>query len=255
MADRTDDAADAIGDLVDTLEALREELESASRGPGRGPPLRPPTPEEFLRMADEVAIPFLIRALETQIRALERLQRAIGLLRREREVRERTGEARDRSRERVETLRNRTLDRLDDVLAELGRTVEGEPGDRRARELLADARQLRDEIDDRLRDVTGERERRLRDPDREPGDARTIEVTAPDEDGDNEKGTEVDVDAELETLRDRYRPDEAAEDGEAGETDEGGADGTDGADDERDSGDDGGEGTDGDDDRPPERDS
>ncbi|WP_114575616.1 hypothetical protein [Saliphagus sp. LR7] len=249
MAERND-AADAIGDLVDTLEELRGELEPDSPGPGRGPPLRPPTPGELLRMADEVAIPLLIRTLEAQIRALERLQRAVGLLRREREVRERTGETRERSRERVEGLRDRTLDGLDDVLAELGRTVEGEPTDRRARELLADARELRDEIDDRLRDATEGRERRGRDSDR-VRDARTIEVTSPDEEDEDEE-TDVDVDAELDTLRDRYRPEEGGEEADGLDGGDESVD-TDGEDDEGDDTEESGEGdgADGDDDRPP----
>jgi hypothetical protein len=86
------------------------------------------------------------------------------------------------------------LERVDDALAELQRSYEGEPEDPTARRLLADARELRAEIDERLRASV--------DPD---GDA------APDD------RPSVDVEAELASLREQ-----AGRDGDDGDDADGG---------------------------------
>ncbi|MWV40618.1 hypothetical protein [Natrialba sp. INN-245] len=238
MADRDDELVEAIRELTRTIDELSDELES----PRRRPPLRPPTPRELLSFTDEVAIPALLAVLESSVRALEAFQRGLELVRTEREVRDRTTDAVAVSNERANELRKTTLSRLDTVLAELQRaSSEGTlPADEHARELLTDARTLRDEVDDRLRAATEEDD--PVDSDRSSG-SRSIEIDVADGDPrsdseDPQPGPEsaVDVDAELETLKDRYGADEegtseSADDGvgavddSAGE-DHGGIDGT-----------------------------
>ncbi|RQH03132.1 DUF7547 family protein [Natrarchaeobius oligotrophus] len=228
MADTDEELAEAIRELARTIDELSHELES----PRRRPPLRPPTPRELLSFTDEVAIPALLAMLNSSVRALEAFQRGIEIVRTEREVRDRTSDAVTVSSDRANELRRTTLSRLDTVLSELQRaTSEGTlPADDRARSLLTDARELRDEVDERLTDATDELETR-----ESSTGAVEIDVESgrPDDDGSN-----VDVDAELETLKDRYGPDDpdvAADESDGGDADETATD--DGT------GDDGGDGT------------
>lgn len=127
-------------DLARSLRNLERELEPRPPGP------RPPTPRELLRFTDEIAIPALILVLETNIRALRLLQRAIRLADDRAPSQERETPVRDRA---VDISRT-TLDRLDDALAELQSAIEGRPENDDAREILAETRSLRDEIDARL---------------------------------------------------------------------------------------------------------
>lgn len=127
---------DAVADeLAGTLRELRTEMRDGRR------PLRPPTPRELLRFTDEYTIPALVASLEAAIRALELLQGAIRLV---------EGRPAGRDRPDVAAAGRATLDRLDALLAELQDAFEGEPPDPEARRLLADARELRDELGDRL---------------------------------------------------------------------------------------------------------
>ncbi|WP_135822595.1 DUF7547 family protein [Halostella litorea] len=194
MSDATpdDEFARAAGDLADSLRELRGDVEPR-RGPLGLP--RPPRPDELLRFADEAAIPALVAVLEANVRALEALQRAIRLARRGEDARQQGGEARDRAAD----LSRATLQRVDSALEEFQRAVEsgGLPDDSPAAPVLEDARELRREIDRRLRDATAEE--------------RTLDEF---EDEDSGKGVNVDVDAELDSLRDQYRED--------GDEDEGG---------------------------------
>jgi hypothetical protein len=127
-------------DLARSLRDLERELEPRPPGP------RPPTPGELLRFADEIAIPGLILILETNIRALRLLQRAIRLADDSAPAQDQDTPVRDRAVDVSKT----TLSRLDDALAELQSAIEGRPENDEARELLAETRSLRDEIDDRL---------------------------------------------------------------------------------------------------------
>ncbi|WP_293033822.1 hypothetical protein [Natronococcus sp.] len=228
-SDPDDDLANAIRELTRTIEELRTELEEPSRRGPRFPAPRPPTPRELLRVADEVAIPALVATLESSVRTLEALQRGLEIVRTEREVRDRVDESTGRAGTRANDVRRATLSQLDTVLAELQRAAaDGSlPADEDARELLVEARELRDEVDGRLRRaVEG------RDESDEDGPIR-IDIDQPDgttetdEDGD-ESDSSVDVDAELETLKDRYsedeRADEATDENERAEDDESGDD-------------------------------
>jgi len=213
MADHDDELVDAVRELTRTIDALRTEL----HGSRRRPLLRPPTPRELLRFTDEVALPAALAVLETSVRALEAFQRSLQVVRTERTARDRTSATADAASERANELRRTTLSQLDTVLTELQRAASegGLPANEEARDLLTEARELRDDVDSRLRAAT------KRDSDAEPaGFDRTRAdgaVTIDIEDGplgdgdasasDDEPDTAVDVDAELETLRDQYGED------------------------------------------------
>ena len=192
MADRDDELSRSIDELTETIDELRTELRPRERRR-----LRPPTPGELLRLTDEVAIPAALAILEANVRALEAFQQGLRVVRGGREVRERSELATDSARTRADELRRTTLDQLDGALAELQRATEegGLPRNRQARELVEDARDLRDEVDRRLRDTT--------ETDGETA-GKTIEI----DDGTDDDPADVDVDAELETLRDRYGDDD-----------------------------------------------
>lgn len=240
MADQDDELADAVRELTRTLEDLRQELDGSSRR--RRPRLRPPTPRDVLAFADEVAIPAALAGLESSIRALEAFQRGLELVRTEREVRDRTTDAATAAGTRADEVRETTLSRLDTVLSELQRAASSGalPADEDARDLLAEARQLRDEVDSRLREAT-------RGSEPEPGRAASSESSAssaveidiedgtpeppetdaspdPDADDSERRESNVDVDAELETLKDQYGDDADGDEPDDDESDD--ADGT-----------------------------
>ncbi|MFB6165364.1 MAG: hypothetical protein ABEJ31_09430 [Haloarculaceae archaeon] len=178
MSDAPSDAdlARLAADLARSLRDLQRELEPSRRR------RFPPTPGDLLRFTDEVAIPGAILVLEANVRALRLLQRAIRLS----EPGDSSGStgADTAVRDRAVDLSRTTLTRLDDALADLQAAVEGRPEDSDARELLAEARDLRTEIDERL--------------------ARTAAETgqADATDGESDSAVPVDVDAELRSIRD-----------------------------------------------------
>lgn len=186
-------------DLSSTLAELQNELERRGpREPPRGPlglP-RPPTPGELLDLADEFAIPALIAFLEANVRALEAFQAALRLARAGEEVSERGRE----TRRQGERLGRDALDRLDDVLDDLQGALDGRPQDPTARTLADEARALRDEIDDRL----AEGDRRVN---RSTHDKRSI--PARDERDESDDDVAIDVDAELDSIRDAVENDDA----------------------------------------------
>jgi hypothetical protein len=208
--DRDDeDLAALVSELERTLRTLRTELdgrEGGERRIGRGPrrdspPLpRPPSPREVLRFTESYTIPTVVSLLEAAIRGLELLAATIRLL----DGRDPRGPGSDdgnrmldvsgAAADRAAETGRAALERVDDALAELQRSYEGEPEDPTARRLLADARELRAEIDERLRASV--------DPD---GDA------APDD------RPSVDVEAELASLREQ-----AGRDGDDGDDADGG---------------------------------
>lgn len=207
-----EDLAELVTELEATLRQLRTEVDESGRPATRGsrraqPSLpRPPSPRELLRFTETYTIPSVVAVLEAAIRALELLAGAIRLL----DGRDpRTPERRDRdgadvladvsaaAGERAATSGREALARVDDALAELQRTYEGDPADPTARRLLADARALREEIDDRL--ATAEPR----------GDARKGQTDDPDRD----RGPTVDVDAELASLKEQSGREETPDDG------------------------------------------
>ena len=211
------DLATLVEDLSATLDTLRTVVEEPSerrafdRRPGGLPPgPTPPTPRELLRFTEQYTSPTLIALLESGVRSLELLRATLRLL-------DGRGleSASPATRERVEAVGRTTLDRVDGVLSDLSSAVEGgEPSDPDARDLLADARALRDEIDTRLREAESGNRERGRDTRRTSGRAqasRQIPVRsarASDSDGERDEDREgddgdvpVDVDSELESIR------------------------------------------------------
>jgi hypothetical protein len=196
--DRGDEELAALVDeLETTLRTLRTELDGREGGerrigrrPRRDPPPlpRPPSPREVLRFTESYTIPTVVSLLEAAIRGLELLAATIRLL----DGRDPRGPGSDdgnrvldasgAAAERAAETGRAALERVDDALAELQRSYEGEPEDPTARRLLADARELRTEIDERLRAGV--------EPD---GD----EAAAPDD------RPSVDVEAELASLREQ----------------------------------------------------
>jgi len=225
---RDEELARTAGDLADSLRDLRDEV-GPGRRPRRGPfglP-RPPTPREVLRFTDEVAIPATIAVLEVNIKLLEAVQKAIRLAETERRAREQGEEVADRAREGGRAVRSgagrvgrETLDRLDDALDDLQTAVEegSLPREETAREILTEARELRADLESQVRDAeetADEQRRRERENDREAGRDRDAGISSSDEDGENsasdesdgeedETGPQVDVDAELRSIKDQY---------------------------------------------------
>jgi hypothetical protein len=251
---RERDLVTLADELSTTLDELRDELAGTRRRPPRGPlglP-RPPTPRELLEFTDEFAIPAAIAGLEATIRTLELLQGAIRLTRAGSEAGERGREVRTRA----EDASRRTVDRLDDVLVDLQDALAGRPENEEARTLLDDARALRREIDDRLADsrdrrVGGspERDERRSTERRRSGDGpRSADERRPTgwaagaerEAGDD--GVAIDVDAELDSIREEI---EGAGDADKGDVDDGRGDGSGEGDSERRDGGQGGRNDDG----------
>jgi hypothetical protein len=222
--DDREELADLAADLESVLRDLRTEIEpDPRRGPFGFP--RPPEPRRVLRFADEVAIPATIAVLEANVKLLQALQRGIRMTESGRRVKAEGSAVGDRAAD----VSRSTLDRLGSTLEDLqdatarGGTPESGP----ARELIEEARRLRDEIDQRLRDAQGTttlddfQDRGERDDRDEPDDAEPEAESAASE-------VHVDVDAELDSLKEQYADeDEPPEGGESGDASEGSGDGDD----------------------------
>lgn len=216
MSDPDDeDLSRLVAELVTALRDLERELD-----PPRGP--RPPSPRELRRFTSEVAIPGVILVLETNIRALRLLQRAL-------EVSERADRTREDVRlgERARSVSDTTLDKLDDALADLEGAIEGRPDNEEAARLLDDARRLRAEVQTRLEAYTTDEAER--DGDDGSGETDDGDVTADSDDAgadevdagdDGTAGPQVDVDAELESIKAELDEGDASENGAEDDSDE-----------------------------------
>lgn len=183
MSDTGDRLDERMAALEDALKDVRDELRDGSRA---RPRFRPPTPGELLQLTREYAIPAAIATLEAQIKALELLREVLGSVQAGNRARVGTAEASDRVADVGRaTLKGveRALDRLEREMA-----AGGLPDDPEARDLLGEARELRDEIDTRLA--------RMGDEDMESLD----EVVEPAEAGES---VQIDVESELETIKDQ----------------------------------------------------
>jgi hypothetical protein len=169
-----DDVASLVADLVATLQELEAEFEPRTE---RGFP-RPPSPGELVRFTSDVAVPAAILVLRSNIEALKLLQRALRLA----DGREPTTSD-SRVRDRAEALSDRTLASLDNALGELQEAVDGTPPDSDARDLVAQAQQLREEIETAM--ATDEPEA----------------ATPANEAAETDTPVAVDVDAELESIK------------------------------------------------------
>lgn len=205
MSDDRDDRED-LEERIEELETMLRDLQGELRRPPRGPfglP-RPPTPREVLSFTGEYAIPTVVATLEANVRALKALQQIIRLVDPEHDS---TQEARSELGSRANRVSRATLDRLESTLDEVeGALTEGglprEPG---ARRVLEDARRLSEDIRE---EVSAGRKR----VDAGPEAAKSIDIEDADgdEDGKDENAVgddsedekpEVDVDAELRSIR------------------------------------------------------
>lgn len=202
-SDSDPELTELLTDLTRTLRELEREVEP--QGPD-GPRL--PTPSELSRFTSEVAIPGLILLLRTNIRALQLLRRAFRLA----DGRNpRPDGAVTEARNRAEKVGRASLSQLDDVLSELQSSLEARPEDDEASEILARARDLREELQTEMQregvDVSGE--------DSENTDGRDIQDDA----------VSIDIESELQSLKDNI--DEAENGDDNGEDDD--DDGSDGS--------------------------
>ncbi len=207
MDERERDLADATAELSETLEALRTELEAPPRGPLGLP--RPPRPAELLRFTEQYTIPTVIALLEASIRALELLGAALRVADgrpldavTDRSADGSMGTSLDvvgrASRDRLARTSRETLRRLDDALAELQSAAEGDPSSPELQGLLAEARELRAEVDTRLQDAVSETARESDTGQRGRNGPTEVGVSAAKR-GSEDAG--VDVDEELESIK------------------------------------------------------
>lgn len=189
-AESDPELAQLLTDLTTTLRELEQEVEP--EGP-RGPRL--PTPSELSRFTSEVAIPGLILILRTNVRALQLLQRALRLA----DGRNPSPDsAVSEARTRAEEVGRASLSQLDDVLTELQSALEARPENEQADELLSRANDLREQVQDELA------EDGTHPSDQEDG-------TPPEMDQSEAVG--IDVESELQSLKDNLDDAEAGEDG------------------------------------------
>lgn len=183
---RDDAIDDQLADLERQLSELREEIiEDAVPPTGPFGLPRPPTPGELFRFTGEHAIPAAISVLDAQIKTLELLEEAIHLIDEGREVKTQ-GEA---ARDRAAAASRETLNRLEDALTELQRTIEGNglPTNPEARAILNDIREVTQELDT-------------------PGQSTTWQPT------DENDGVEIDVESELDAIKDEVDDGDGDED-------------------------------------------
>jgi hypothetical protein len=162
-----DQLREQVSELAETLTELETELSGGSRRPQ----LR-----DLIRFTREVTIPAVILVLRTNIQALKLLQRALAFG-------DRGGDGREsRLRRRAEEAGRSALTELDSALEDLGDALSGTQ-DSRARDLLGQAQDLQTEVETEL----------SRGPGADPGRGRGVDDT---------EGVEIDVDAELQSIKD-----------------------------------------------------
>jgi len=204
MDDRERELAEATAELSETLESLRSELREPPEGPLGLP--RPPTPGELLQFTEQYTIPATIALLEAAIRSLELLAAALRVadgrpIDAVSEGSRTTLSAAGRSR--IAATSRETLQKLDDALAELQSAARGDSPNPEVQRLLEEARDLGSEVDNRLAEATDDAET--------PAQER---AERPDDADDRGKGTEIDVDEELASIKRTVDETDAADDGD-----------------------------------------
>lgn len=191
MSDGGDpDVTRLLRDLTRELQTLKREVD-AERGQGMS------TRRQLSRFTSEVAIPGIILLLETNIRALQLLRRTIRLAE-GREPQQNTTSATSEVRDRAEQLGQATLSRLDTTLAQMQSELEKQETDGEVSEILDEARHLQQEIHDQLGpDKSETTSENGADASEEVG------IDTPESDA-----VEIDVDAELRSLKDNLEDDQ-----------------------------------------------
>lgn len=213
--DEDEELAALLADLERTLTDLRSAVGEDVRQRRR-----PPTPGEILRFTEEYTIPTLIALLEATVRSLELLRAVLRLA-------GPGATTADRLQERSRADDAPDVATLRDALGDLRGALTGAdlPADSDAGAVLAEARTLTDEIDERLADASDRdgrgatRDRRARDDrtgsegrtDRDRSEAAGIEIDVREEDE-----ASVNVDEELASIKESMEETDDApeEDGE-----------------------------------------
>ncbi len=172
---------DRLREQVTELAETLTELEAELGGGSRRPQLR-----DLVRFTREVTIPAVILVLRTNIQALKLLQRALAFG-------DRNSGDEGRLRQRAEEAGRSALTELDGALEDLGDALSGTQ-DSRARDLLGQAQDLQAEVETELSRESGA------DPDTGVG-------------VDDSEGVEIDVDAELRSIKDELDEGNGAGDG------------------------------------------
>jgi hypothetical protein len=206
-----------IATLEERIEELSDELKRPPRGPLGLP--RPPTPGELLAFVDDHAIPTTIAILEANVRALKALRGAVGLLRR---TEERDLPEAGRLRDRTDSVAREAVTELDRAVSDLATAIEGEalPDNEAARSVLQEIRAVRDEVAGALEESTNGSE------------GGTGETADANDDGGTENGdieddggVDIDVESELESIKDEMDPEDPYADGSGSpKEDDGGPD-------------------------------
>ena len=214
MSDRESDPelTQLLTDLTRTLRELEREVE-----PERPSGPRLPTPRELSRFTSEVAIPGLILLLQTNIRALQLLQRTIRLASGEDPTPDGTA---TEVRARAERVGRASLSQLEDVLTDLQSALESRPESGEADELLSRARQLREEIHEQIeQEGTG----------LETGAENEGDGGLGGELDDHSDIVDIDIESELQSIKDNVDDDEQDRTG-SDDSDDTGGDSSDGDD-------------------------
>jgi hypothetical protein len=187
-SDSDPELTELLTDLTRTLRELEREVE-----PERPDGPRLPTPSELSRFTSEVAIPGLILVLRTNIRALQLLRRALRLA----DGRNPSPDgAVTEARSRAEKVGRASLSQLDDVLSELQTSLEARPEDDEASEILARARDLREELQNEM--------------ERDDTDVGVNDGDSTDGADMQDDAVSIDIESELQSLKDNI--DEAEDD-------------------------------------------
>ncbi|WP_216824802.1 DUF7547 family protein [Salinigranum rubrum] len=220
-----EDLAALLSDLRTTLDELERTLDTddATRRPTRRDP---PRGRDVVRFTEEYTIPTVISILETTVQSLELLRGVLRLADPERGLQGARGD--------LDGVDRRMVEGTERALDDLRRALTGteEPTDPVARDVFREARDLSAEIESRLAEARGaERDSRSR-AERSAGRSGGVVIPVDDEEGDasdesaaSEEGGEeptdepdssvaIDVDAELESIREEVRDESAVTDGD-----------------------------------------
>jgi hypothetical protein len=192
-----DDLRTQLDELERTLSELRAELDEtpSRRDTQRRRRPRPPTPLELLRLTESHTLPTLVATLEATIEALELFRALLRVVD-------------PAARDRPTAVPSGARTAVGRALSELQSTLDGAdvPDDPAARDLVTEARDLAADVESRL-----EASRRgTADPSSGAGVAIDVDDEADAATGDD-RATDVDVESELDSIRDDIRDEDGSQ--------------------------------------------
>ena len=194
-ADSPDPELEArIAALEESMRALQHEVRQTTDDGSFGFP-RPPSPNEILRFTDQAVIPAIIALLEVNIKLLQSIRRGIQLTQKRDSV--------TRDRDQLQAINKDVVKQFERAIEELQHVVEGTPIDHTAKDVLADARALRSELERRT-------------------EAARDAVDTPSKETADESGLDtIDVDAELDSIKAEFDTDTTPVDNESDDEENG----------------------------------